>query len=206
MHFCFRKRIHHQMERAAVDGRGGAVHSHGALHAPVRTADSELRRPSQTKRRTTVAPRKGSSTVRGEEPGKRWFLKYISSRIFRGGARCLRSRKSDYGALMDRECARERLTGNEQIGLRPTDTNLSPIWNGFRFCLIYCLVDRTVDRRESDWEIFHNDSEVLCNFILIKRSSRRWYAEIRWLCSIESVLRYECRIILYENRLHARDR
>lgn len=37
------------MECAAVDGRGGAVHSHGALHAPLRTADSELRRPSQGK-------------------------------------------------------------------------------------------------------------------------------------------------------------
>jgi len=49
------------MECAAVDGRGGAVHPHGALHAALRAADSELRRPSQEKNhRRAVHPRKRS--------------------------------------------------------------------------------------------------------------------------------------------------
>lgn len=42
MHFCFRERVHHKMERAAADGGGGAVYPHGALHAPVRAPDGEL--------------------------------------------------------------------------------------------------------------------------------------------------------------------
>ncbi|TGZ47527.1 hypothetical protein DBV15_00182 [Temnothorax longispinosus] len=108
------KRIHHQMECAAVDGRGGAVHSHGALHAPVRTADSELRRPSQGKGTAVFAPftreEKGSGDdARGEGPGgNAGSLKYIVAYLSRE-ARFLRSRveRTDYGALMDRKCARE---------------------------------------------------------------------------------------------------
>lgn len=104
------------MECAAVDGRGGAVHSHGALHAPVRAADSELRRPSQEKKNH----RRGSSSdtttrhVGEEEPRERWFLKYIIVAYLSREARFLRSRveRTDYGALMDRKCARERVTGN----------------------------------------------------------------------------------------------
>lgn len=42
MHFCFRKRVHHKVERPSVDGGCGAVHPHGALHAPVRAPDGEL--------------------------------------------------------------------------------------------------------------------------------------------------------------------
>lgn len=37
------------MECAAVDGRGGAVHSHRALYAPLRTPDGELRRAEEKK-------------------------------------------------------------------------------------------------------------------------------------------------------------
>lgn len=45
------------MERAAADGRGGAVHPHGALHAPLRAPDGELRRPRRRQKKTvyTVA-------------------------------------------------------------------------------------------------------------------------------------------------------
>ncbi|EZA57948.1 hypothetical protein X777_01963 [Ooceraea biroi] len=60
MHFCFRKRIHHQMECSAVDGRGGAVHPHGALYAPLRTPDGELRCSSREEK-----------NERGEEPPSR---------------------------------------------------------------------------------------------------------------------------------------
>lgn len=44
------------MECAAVDGRGGAVYPHGALYAPLRTPDGELRRP-QEKNHHAVQPK-----------------------------------------------------------------------------------------------------------------------------------------------------
>lgn len=101
------------MECAAVDGRGGAVHPHGALHAPLRTTDSELRRPSQEKNhRRAVHPEDGGRRRRHEERGargERWFLKYIVAYLSRG-THSLRSRvaHTDYGTLMDGKCARER--------------------------------------------------------------------------------------------------
>lgn len=50
MHFCFRKRVHHKMERPPVDGGCGAVYPHGALHAPVRAPDGELEDGAEGKR------------------------------------------------------------------------------------------------------------------------------------------------------------
>lgn len=108
MHFCFRKRIHHQMECAAVDGRGGAVHSHGALHAPVRTADGELRRPSQKKNHRRAEEGIIDDTRRTPVSKIYRRVSFAGERAFCGAA----SGAWIMGALMDRKCACERVTGN----------------------------------------------------------------------------------------------
>lgn len=90
--------------------------------------------------------------------------KSISSCIFRGERAFLRSRveRMDYGALMDRKCARERVTG-----LRPIDTNLfqSEMDSDFVLC-----TNRRSNGRSSriGSRDFYRDSEVSRNFILIK--------------------------------------
>jgi len=52
------------MECAAIDGRSSAVHSHGALHAPLCAADSELKRRGK---RTIVTRGRGLSMIKDEE-------------------------------------------------------------------------------------------------------------------------------------------
>lgn len=70
------------MECAAVDGRGGAVHSYGALYAPLRTPDGELRRLSRgTKYRRAVQLKVGSCG-RHDERGTREIFSF-PLRIYR---------------------------------------------------------------------------------------------------------------------------
>lgn len=163
MHFCFRKRIHHQMECATVDGRGSAVHSHGALYASVRTADSELRRPSG-KEPSCRSPEEGVIDDTRKGTGEYWIPK-VHRVSFAGSA--LFAERTDYGALVDRKCACKRVTG-----LRPTDTNL--FWSEMDSDFALCTACRSNSRSSRIGLRDFHDSEILRNFILIKRPSRRW--------------------------------
>lgn len=105
------------MERAAVDGRGGAVHPHGALHAPLRTTDSELRRPSQEKNhRRAVHPEDGGRRRRHEEreePGGTLVPKIYRRVSFAGSALFAEPRRAHGLRSPDgREMCSRTVTGN----------------------------------------------------------------------------------------------
>lgn len=113
------------MECAAVDGRGSAVHSHGALYAPLRTPDGELRRPSQVKKyRRAVQPKVGSwPTRRGTRE-----ISSVPLRIYRRVSFAWNTLFAEPRRVCTRNVwsyewtgsrARERITG-----LRSTDTNI----------------------------------------------------------------------------------
>lgn len=138
MHFCFRKRIHHQMECAAVDGRGGAVHSHRALYAPLRTPDGELRCPQEKKFNL-----KWGRGRHDEEPEKfRFLLEYIIAYLLHG-TRFLRSSRRVRGMCMVMWMNR-KLCSQTDNWFTIDRHQYIPSRNGLRFRFMYCSPNGTI--------------------------------------------------------------